>query len=37
MTVTQAITFVPLYSFNNNVTLKMGATTAETCWWEFSE
>ena len=32
MTATQLTTFVPLYSCNNNVTLKMAAVAAETCW-----
>jgi len=37
MTATQLTTFVPLYSCNNNVTLKMAAVAAETCWWEHCE
>jgi hypothetical protein len=32
MTATQLTTFVPLYSCNNNITLKMAAVAAETCW-----
>jgi len=31
MTVTQLTTFVPFYSCNN-ITLKIAATAAETCW-----
>ena len=30
-------TFVHLFSCNNNITLKMAAIAAETCWWGFSE
>jgi hypothetical protein len=30
--VTQLITFVPLYSCNNNITLKKAAIATETCW-----
>jgi hypothetical protein len=37
MTATQLTTFVPLYSCNNNINLKMVAVAAETCWREFSE
>jgi len=33
----QRATFVPLYSCNKNITLKMAVIAAETCWWEFSE
>ena len=32
VTAAQLITFVPLYSCNNNITLKMAAIVAETCW-----
>jgi len=32
MTMTQLTTFVPLYCCNNNITLKMAAIAAETCW-----
>ena len=34
---TQLTTFVVLCSCNNNVTLKMAAIAAETCWCEFCE
>jgi len=34
---TQANHTVPLHSCNNNVTLKMAAIAAETCWWENCE
>jgi hypothetical protein len=30
--VTQLTTFVPFYSCNNYVTLKMAAIAVETCW-----
>jgi len=30
----QLTTFVSLYSYNNNITLKGAAIMAETCWWE---
>ena len=32
VTPTQLITFVPLYCYDNNITLKMAAIVAETCW-----
>jgi len=32
MAAKQLTTFVPLYNFNNNITLKMAAIVAETCW-----
>ena len=32
VTATQLITFVLLYSCNNNITLKMAEIPAETCW-----
>jgi len=33
----QLITFVPLYSSNNIITLKIVAIPAETSWWETCE
>jgi hypothetical protein len=32
VTATQLTTFVPLYSFNNYINLKMATLAAETCW-----
>jgi hypothetical protein len=32
VTVTQLTTFVPLYSFINNITLKMATVAAKTFW-----
>jgi hypothetical protein len=37
VTVTQLTTFVLFYSCNNNITPKIDAIAAETCWWEYSE
>jgi len=37
VTVTQLSTFLPLYYFINNITLKMAAVAAKTFWWEHSE
>jgi len=34
VTATQLTTFVPLYSCNNSITLKMAAIADETCWCE---
>jgi len=36
VTVTQLTTFVHFYSCNN-ITLKMTAIPAKTCWWEHCE
>jgi len=38
VTVSHLTTFVPLYSCENNITLKMAAVAAETWrWWENCE
>jgi hypothetical protein len=37
VTVTKITTFVHLYCCNNNITLKMAAIAAETCWGENCE
>ena len=37
VTVTQLTTFVPLYSCNNKITLKMATVVAETCWRNYSD
>jgi len=37
VTATQLTSFVPLYSFINNITLKMATVVAKTCWWEHNE
>jgi len=37
VTASQLTTFVLLYSCENNITLKMAAVAAETCWWENCE
>jgi len=36
VTVIQLTAFGSLCSCNNNISLKMAAKAAETCWWEFS-
>jgi len=36
-TSTQRATFLPLYSYNKNITAKMAAIAAETRRWEFKD